>query len=54
MGKVICEEHRVSEGWEEYFKDLLNKVVEEERTKMKKRMLKEYKKENREGRGSKH
>ena len=31
-GKVICEGHEVLERREEYFKDLLNKEVENERT----------------------
>ena len=26
--KVICEEHKVLESWEEYFKNILNKEVE--------------------------
>ena len=32
-GKAICEESEVLESWEEHFKELLNKEVEDERMK---------------------
>ena len=31
IGRVICEEHNVLERWEEYFKDLLNTELDDER-----------------------